>query len=313
MTPHKNLIFLLGPTASGKSALAMRMAQTLGGEIISVDSMAVYRGMDIGTAKPDTAARQKVPHHLIDICEPLHHYSVAEFCHNAQQAIATICEAGRIPILCGGTMFYFQALEHGLSPLPPNNPELRKKIQQRLQDKGVYALHEWLEELDSESAQRIHPNDSQRLQRAIEIHLLSGKTMSEMKPPQGLSFDGQIHRIAINVSDRKVLRQRIEKRFLQMLKDGICDELKNLLVQGRIDPQSNAMRGVGYRQVWQYLSGQLNYQDMQQRAVYASCQLAKRQITWMRKMENLCYYHIDTEDQEDIALQIEKMITIGVE
>ena len=305
------LIFLIGPTACGKSVLALQLAKLVPCEIVSVDSMAVYRGMDIGTAKPDQNARQQVPHHLIDICDPSHNYSAAEFCEGARAAIQKISAAGKFAVLSGGTMFYFYALEYGLSPLPSDDPAIRDAIKQRLLDEGQGALHRWLQQLDMETAQRIHPNDTQRLQRAIEVCLLTGKKLSDAAPRKGLSYAGDIYHIAVSIADRETLHKRIEARFNNMLKDGICDELVGLIMHGEINAQCNAMRGVGYRQVWQYLSGVLDYQQMRQQAIYATCQLAKRQLTWMRQMPLLCHHYTDQNSIADIALQVEKTVSKG--
>ena len=298
----------MGPTACGKSSLAMSLAERLSGEIISVDSMAIYRGMDIGTAKPTIAKQQKVRHHLIDICEPSYNYSAAEFCIDAQKAVQQVFGRGHVPILVGGTMFYFYVLQHGLSPMPAVVPELREKIRRRFEDGGVAALYEWLQRLDPDSARCIHPNDAQRLQRAIEVYLLSGRKMVEQLPRQKPSFNGtRAHRFSIGFEDRASLHQRIEKRFDEMLQRGLADELTDLLAQGKIHTHCNAIRGVGYRQMWQYLSGRISYHEMRQQAIIASRQLAKRQLTWLRQMDAPAY-HLDRMSGEEVLMNIEEIV-----
>ncbi len=289
----------------------MALAEHLPCEIVSVDSMAIYRGMDIGAAKPSVDERRRVCHHLIDICEPSHNYSVAEFCAAAQRAVRAIFDRGKTPLLVGGTMFYFHALQHGLSPMPPADAELRDTIRRRFEAGGAAALREWLRRLDADSAARIHPNDAQRLQRAIEICILSGRTIGDLPSRQAPSFDAaQIRRFAIDFENRSLLHRRIERRFDKMLRQGLADELAGLLAQGRVGPRCNALRGVGYRQMWEYLSGKVDYETMRRQAIAAGRQLAKRQLTWMRRMDTPLF-HADRLSDREIIAKIEKIAAKG--
>lgn len=286
----------------------MGLSERLPCEIVSVDSMAVYRGMDIGTAKPTVAQRHRVCHHLIDICEPSHNYSAAEFCHDAQQSLRRIFKRGNIPVLVGGTMFYFHVLQHGLSPVPPTDTQLRDKIRRRFEVGGSAALHRWLRWLDPVGAEGIHPHDRQRLQRAIEICTLSGQPLAARPPRQKphLSW-GRVYRFSVTCENRTVLHRRIERRFDEMLRQGLADELANLLAQGRVYPQCNALRGVGYRQMWEYLSGGIDYEAMRRRAIAAGRQLAKRQLTWLRRMDTRVF-NSDRLSDRMIITEIEKML-----
>jgi len=278
------VIFLMGPTASGKTGLAIELVKKFPLEIVSVDSSLVYRGMDIGTAKPTPEELVIAPHRLIDIREPYEPYSAAEFCRDALNEIKDIHATGKIPLLVGGTIFYFHSLEFGLSKLPSADPEVRQRLQQEIDDKGPAALHARLVELDPESGARIHPNDTQRIERALEIIELTGQTMTElaaageMTPP----LASEPIKLALWVDDRKDLGPRIERRFQQMLKDGLVVEVEALLKKDWFDPNLPAMRMVGYRQVIEYLQGKTDYDEMQQRAIIATGQLAKRQMTWLR-------------------------------
>jgi len=278
------VIFLMGPTASGKTGLAIELVKKFPLEIVSVDSSLVYRGMDIGTAKPTPEELAVAPHRLIDIREPYEPYSAAEFCRDALGEIKEIHAAGKIPLLVGGTIFYFHSLEFGLSKLPSADPEVRQRLQQEIDGKGLAALHARLVELDPESGARIHPNDSQRIERALEIIELTGQTMSElaaageMTPP----LAQEPVKLALWVDDRKDLTSRIEQRFQRMLDDGLVAEVEALLKKGWFDPNLPSMRMVGYRQVIEYLQGQTDYDEMRRRGIIATGQLAKRQMTWLR-------------------------------
>lgn len=284
------VIFLMGPTASGKTGLAIELVKKFPLEIVSVDSSLVYRGMDIGTAKPAPEELAIAPHRLINIREPYQPYSAAEFCHDALNEIKKIHAAGKIPLLVGGTIFYFHSLEFGLSKLPSADPEVRQRLQQEVDEKGLAALHARLAELDPESGMRIHPNDTQRIERALEIIELTGQTMNElaaageMTPP----LASEPIKLALWVDDRKDLGPRIERRFQQMLDEGLVAEVEALLKKDWFDPNLPAMRMVGYRQVIEYLQGATNYDEMRQRAIIATGQLAKRQLTWLRNYPGVC-------------------------
>lgn len=281
-------IFLLGPTASGKTDLAVQLVERLPCEIISVDSALVYRGMDIGTAKPDALTLEKAPHRLIDIRDPADTYSAGDFRRDALQAMQEITEAGRIPLLVGGTSLYFQRLLAGDSNLPAADPEIRKALEAELQEKGCPAMHERLAALDPESARRIAPTDPQRTLRALELWELTGKTRTqlwqEQKTPQ---LPWRILQLGMQPFERSLLHQRIEQRFQLMLEQGLIDEVAGLKAREDLHSELPALRSVGYRQVWQYLDGELSYQEMFEKGVAATRQLAKRQLTWMRSWSNL--------------------------
>ena len=290
-------IFLMGPTASGKTALAIALRQKLPVEIISVDSALIYRGMDIGTAKPDEAEQSLAPHRLIDILDPALPYSAADFRRDALKAMAEIIAMGRIPLLVGGTMLYFKALLEGLSPLPSANPEIRAEIEKKAAEQGWESLHRELALIDPVAAQRIHPNDPQRLSRALEVYLISGKTMTELMKISGESLPYDVYQFAIAPKDRNVLHQRIEARFKQMLTCGFEDEVKALYARGDLHEDLPSIRCVGYRQMWSYLSGETDYDEMVYRGICATRQLAKRQITWLRGWNDI--HWLDSENQED--------------
>ena len=280
-------ILLMGPTASGKSAAALHLAQRLPVEIVSVDSAQVYRGMNIGTAKPDLETRLKHPHHLVDIVSPSETYSAAQFRQDAMARIEDIAGRGRIPLLVGGTMLYFKALTEGLSELPQADAATRTVIDAMAAQAGWAALHAELQRIDPATAQRLDPNDSQRIQRALEIYYLTGKPMSaQLDAPQGaLPFD--VLRIALIPADRAQLHERIAKRFEEMLELGLIAEVRRLRAEYDLNPDLPSMRCVGYRQVWQYLEGAYGLQGLRETAVAATRQLAKRQLTWLRGMTQL--------------------------
>ncbi len=276
-------IFLMGPTASGKTGLAVALAQYLPCEIISVDSALVYRSMDIGTAKPDAETLARVPHWLIDICDPADSYSAARFRADAQVAMAKIRAKGKIPLLTGGTGLYFRALERGLSALPPADPALRARLNEDAQRLGWVALHDRLAELDPASAARIHPHDPQRIQRALEVCLLAGQPMSQLlQQERQASPVCTAVKLVIAPTDRNALRQRIRERFSAMLARGLLEEVRALRARGDLHLALPSMRAVGYRQVWQHLDGQLDFATMAEQAIIATGQLAKRQLTWLR-------------------------------
>ncbi|HMU63697.1 MAG: tRNA (adenosine(37)-N6)-dimethylallyltransferase MiaA [Nitrosomonas sp.] len=289
--PSKKLppaIAILGPTASGKSNLALSITDHFPIEIISIDSAQVYRYMDIGSAKPDPQILTKIPHHLINLIDPDQQYSAAQFRHDALLTMKEITRRGNIPLLVGGTMLYFKALREGLSDLPPADQQIRKEIEASAAEKGWSTLHHLLQSVDPISAERIQPNDSQRIQRALEIYYLTGKPMSQqMVSSQPASIPYRLISIALLPSDRKVLHQRIQHRFETMLKMGLIEEVRSILSQFPLTLEMPSIRCVGYRQVYQYLQGQLSLMELREKGAAATRQLAKRQLTWLRSMEQL--------------------------
>jgi len=276
-------VCFLGPTASGKSALALPLAEALGAEIVSVDSAQIYRGMDIGTAKPSAAERARVPHHLIDILDPTERYSAARFAAEAERLADEIRGRGRIALLVGGTMLYFKALREGLDALPAADPGLRRDIERSAAREGWPALHARLSGLDPASAARIAPNDAQRIQRALEVCTLAGRPMSSLLGPRrGAPF--QALWVALVPQERARLHARIAQRFDAMLDSGLLDELRELRARYSLEPDLPSMRCVGYRQAWQHLEGQLDRQGLRDAGIAATRQLAKRQLTWLRRL-----------------------------
>lgn len=282
-------IFLMGPTASGKTNLAVSLYQQLPIELISVDSALVFKGMDIGTAKPDAETLAKAPHHLIDITLPTAPYSAANFRTDALQLMADITARGKIPVLVGGTMLYFKALQEGLSGLPEANQEVRAKLDEEAAMLGWPSLHARLASIDPITAERLQPNDMQRIQRALEVYEISGMTMSDHHAKQSSQpLPYRLLKIALIPSDRKVLHERIAIRFKQMLDAGFVDEVKRLIKQyPSLTPESTAMRCVGYRQVWEHLNGEYDKDELINRGIFATRQLAKRQLTWLRGMTDI--------------------------
>jgi tRNA dimethylallyltransferase len=277
-------VLLMGPTASGKSAVALALAERVGGEIVSVDSAQVYRGMDIGTAKPDAAARARVPHHLIDIADPTEGYSAARFVHDATAAIAAVRACDRVPILAGGTMLYFKALTEGLSALPQADPGLRARLDARAAREGWPALHAELALVDAPTAVRLAPTDAQRIQRALEVFELTGRPLSELQgrrqaAPASL---GNSLAFALMPADRAALHTAIARRFDAMLAAGLVGEVARLRARFALHPQLPSMRSVGYRQAWLYLDGAIDFPALRARGIAATRQLAKRQFTWLR-------------------------------
>lgn len=278
------VVFLMGPTASGKTDLACSLADQLPVELISVDSALIYRQMDIGTAKPDRATLDKYPHHLIDIRDPAESYSAAEFRDDVLALITSAHSRGRLPVLVGGTMMYFNALQKGLAKLPEADAELRARIEADAQALGWPAMHERLAALDAESAKRLKPNDSQRIERALEVVMLTGRPIGEHwreQEAETLPFD--ILPIALMPGDRAELHRRIELRFEQMLAQGFKGEVEALYARGDLHADMPSIRCVGYRQMWAHLDGQLSYDEMRFKGVVATRQLAKRQLTWLRR------------------------------
>ncbi|OTQ77420.1 tRNA (adenosine(37)-N6)-dimethylallyltransferase MiaA [Gilliamella apis] len=276
------IISLMGPTASGKTAFAMELYDKYPIDIISVDSALIYRGMDIGSAKPTKQEQQKYPHKLIDICDPAESYSAANFRHDAIEEIEKSLSNGRTPLLVGGTMLYFKALIEGLSPLPAADSDIRQQIEEKANKLGWQAIHEELKKVDPVSAQRIHPNDPQRLNRALEVYLISGKSLTELTQESGEALPYDIIQLAIMPEDRAELHQRIEQRFLQMLDQGFEEEVKTLMQRSDLHTNLPSIRCVGYRQMWEYLNGDTSYDEMVFKGICATRQLAKRQITWLR-------------------------------
>lgn len=286
MAHTRPVLVLLGPTASGKTAAVARIARALPIELISVDSALVFRDMDIGTAKPSAEEQALCPHHLIDIVSPEEAYSAARFAADARRLIGDIQARGRIPLLAGGTMLYIKALREGLSDLPEADAALRADIDARAAEQGWPALHAELARLDPDAAARLKPTDAQRVQRALEIVMLTGRPLAESYarreddaplPPMTV--------LSLEPSDRAWLHRRIEQRFDQMLEQGLVDELRRLRAKYRLDAGMPSMRCVGYRQVWNFLEGEVDASTMRDTGIYATRQLAKRQITWLRSMQ----------------------------
>nr|WP_296669738.1 tRNA (adenosine(37)-N6)-dimethylallyltransferase MiaA [Sulfuricaulis sp.] len=273
----------MGPTAAGKTALALELHDAFPVEIISVDSSQVYRGMDIGTAKPTTVELARAPHRLIDIRDPMQAYSAAEFCADAAREMEAITHAGKMPLLVGGTMFYFHALEFGLSDLPSADAAIRERLSVEAAQQGWEELHSRLQSVDPQSAKRIHPNDAQRIQRALEIYELTGQSLTELASTrQDISLPYRLIKIALWPQDRKKLHARIEQRFHAMLEQGFLSEVEKLYARGDLQASMPSVRTVGYRQIWECLTGKINYSEMIEQALAATRQLAKRQITWLR-------------------------------
>lgn len=278
------VIFLMGPTASGKTGLAVELAQRLPLDIVSVDSAQVYRGMDIGSAKPDARTQARVPHRLIDIRDPADAYSAAEFRTDALREIEAIHARGRVPLLVGGTMLYFHALEHGLAALPSADPEIRRRLETDAARLGWPALHRRLAQADPSTAQRLHPNDAQRIQRALEVLELTGSPLSALTAADaGERFPYPYVKLIVTTRNRSLLHKRIAQRFRGMLDQGFVDEVRRLRARGDLNADMPSMRSVGYRQVWSHLEGKWDIQTTEHKAVVATRQFAKRQLTWLRR------------------------------
>ncbi|MGA9572988.1 MAG: tRNA (adenosine(37)-N6)-dimethylallyltransferase MiaA [Lysobacterales bacterium] len=289
-------VFLMGPTASGKTGLAVELCQRFPLEIISVDSALVYRGMDIGTAKPDTEILSLAPHRLIDIRDPAEHYSAADFCADALREMDAITSAGKVPLLVGGTMLYFRALENGLSELPAADPKVREQLEQQAAKLGWPGMHEILRQKDPQAAERIHPNDPQRIQRALEVISLSGQSMSDLYGQTAAYKLGyRLHKIIISPEPRSILHKRIEKRFDRMIGAGFVDEMKGLFSRSDLNADLPSMRAVGYRQAWAWLEGKYTFEQMREKAIAATRQLAKRQLTWLRRESASVWYDLQAD------------------
>ena len=311
------VIFLMGPTASGKTDLAIALRQHLPVEIISVDSALVYRGLDIGSAKPTAAEQAAAPHRLLDIRDPAEPYSAADFCADAEREIAAIHAAGRIPLLVGGTMLYFKALLDGMAEMPEADTQVRAQIECEAQEFGWPHIHAQLALVDPVTAAEIHPNHSQRVSRALEVYRVSGLTMSQLRErqmqSQRQSFSERFNlcQLAIAPRDRAVLHERIALRFNKMLAAGFVDEVKCLQARGDLHEALPAIRAVGYRQAWDYLNGTLSYDAMVERGIIATRQLAKRQFTWLRGWStspNSDLHWVYTENEQGISLTKEEIV-----
>lgn len=286
----------MGPTAAGKTSLAIALCEKLNAQIISVDSALVYRGMDIGSAKPTAEELRCAPHRLIDIRDPAEPYSAADFCRDAKREMEAVLALGKTPLLVGGTMLYFKALLEGLSDLPEADPLVRAKIKARADKDGWLAIHAELAKVDPASASQIHPNHSQRLSRALEIYLLTGKPLSSLHQHQegGLLTAYDWRQIIVAPSDRSIIHRRIEQRFDKMIDAGLLAEVQGLIARGDLHKDLPAIRAVGYRQAWEHLSGEYDFNEMRDRSLAATRQLAKRQLTWLRAWPGA--YWIDTLD-----------------
>ena len=306
-------VCLMGPTATGKTDLALALAERLPVGLISVDSALVYRGMNIGTAKPDAGTLARVPHRLVDILDPAQPYSAGQFRRDALAAMDDIAADGRIPLLVGGTMLYFRALLHGLAPLPGADEGVRARLDARARRNGWPALHAELARVDPDAARRIHPNDAQRIQRALEVFEVSGRTISEWQnTPEADPLPWQTVRYALTVPDRETLLRRIEKRFDSMLCDGFVDEVVALYRRGDLDADTPSMRAVGYRQMWEHVAGRVSLAAARERAIVATRQLAKRQMTWLRSESGLTWLELPgpgdvNELADDLAANIRKL------
>jgi tRNA dimethylallyltransferase len=301
MLSNQNQIFcLMGPTAAGKTALAIELVEKFPFEIISVDSGMIYRGMDIGTAKPTSDELKAAPHYLIDICDVSENYSAGQFRDDALVKIEDIFARGKVPLLVGGTMLYFRTLQQGISDLPKSTKEIRDKITAELERVGVEGLYQQLQKTDPQTATKLKPTDSQRIQRAMEVFHLTGKTLSELQrisPPQKLPY--KAINIAVTPSDRSFLHDKINRRFLEMMRLGFIEEVEQLYKRGDLKLSLPSMRSVGYRQVWQYLAGQITRDQMLEQIPIATRQLAKRQLTWLRTWPEIRFF--DSENQNLLA------------
>ncbi|MCF6323343.1 MAG: tRNA (adenosine(37)-N6)-dimethylallyltransferase MiaA [Gammaproteobacteria bacterium] len=305
------VIFLMGPTAAGKTDIAVQLVEALPCEIISVDSALIYRGMDIGTAKPDAEMLARAPHRLIDICEPTEAYSAARFRSDALLAIEEIIAQGKIPLLVGGTMLYFRALSEGLSPLPSADAAVRARLEADAERIGWGEMHERLVRIDPESAARIHQNDPQRIQRALEVYEISGRSMTELTQ-NGVRepFPYPIKKLIVAPPARAELHRRIERRFEQMMAQGFLDEVKGLFAREDLHAGLPAIRSVGYRQLWMHLAGKLTFDEAVERGIIATRQLAKRQITWLRAEKDEKWVDGSDENVMNVVLKLLSISTI---
>ena len=297
-------IIIRGPTASGKTDLSLRLSENLPIEIISVDSVMVYKGLDIGSAKPAKEILDKYPHHLIDICDPGDKYSAGKFVEDAQQKIRDIQAHNRIPVLVGGTMMYYKVLQDGLNELPKANDEIRNQIDQEAKDQGWPAMHRKLKGIDSEAAKKIKPNDRQRIQRAIEVYMISGVTISELKKKDSGNHEFEFLAFSLMPTDREVLYQNINLRFDSMIEVGLLDEVISLLDDDLVSVNSHSMQSIGYKEMLDHISGKISLDEAVDAAKMSSRRYAKRQITWLRSMDD--QYKLDPSNGNNHQL-IEKI------
>lgn len=295
----KSIICLIGPTATGKTNLAIELLQHINAEIISVDSAMIYKGMDIGTAKPSPEILKFAPHRLINTHDPCQSYSAGEFRRDALAAIEEILAKGHIPLLVGGTMLYFHVLQQGIADLPPANAQIRQQLQQQLNQQGLKKLHEHLMRIDPITAQHIHPNDPQRLLRALEVAIITGKPLSLLQKTSNKPAPYSFITIVLIPSNRDALHQAISNRFQTMLDQGFVEEVEKLFNRGDLNPLLPSIRTVGYRQIWDYLTGTIPYAKMQELAIIATRQLAKRQFTWLRSWKNVTLI-LTSNDKENL-------------
>jgi len=297
-------IFLMGPTAAGKTDAAIALHEQLGHELISVDSAMVYQGMDVGSAKPSAAELARAPHRLIDIRDPAAPYSAADFREDALREMRQISAAGRVPLLVGGTMLYYKRLVEGVDNLPGADVAIRERLEAQRQHEGLAGLHRTLAEVDPSSAARIHPNDPQRLMRALEVYYASGRPMSELwAEQQPETFPWRVLSIALAPKERQVLHQRIARRFEMMLAEGLIDEVAALKKRSDLHINLPSMKSVGYRQVWEYLDGAYDRDELVARGIIATRQLAKRQLTWLRSWPSLTWVDSQQPDALDKLLK----------
>ncbi len=304
--PPRPAIFLMGPTGSGKTALSLQLCERLPCEIINVDSALVYKGMDVGTAKPSPEVRRRVPHHLIDVLDPRETYSAALFRESASALVERILAQGKTPLLVGGTMFYFDALERGLDEVPEVDAEVKRELAEEERRLGLAALYEELRRVDATTAARLHPNDSQRVRRALEVYRASGCAFSEFLSGRAGKPPFPILKFGLDFADRSLLHAGIERRFDAMLDAGLVDEVGRLMLRGDLNRDLPSMRAVGYSQTWSYLSGECTREEMRERAVNATRQLAKRQLTWMRSMNGVRRREVDRVSPEALTAELSR-------
>ena len=301
------VIFLMGPTASGKTDLAISLLDHMPVELVNVDSAQIYRQMDIGTAKPDAETLNRAPHRLLSFCDPSDAYSAADFAIDAKKEIADIHNMGRIPLLVGGSMLYFKVLLEGLSDLPPADEAIRKSIQEQANKEGWASLHQQLQLIDPKTASRLHPNHSQRIQRALEVYKITGTPLSELQNQSdgGIENDYDVHQYALVMQNRALLHQRIEQRFIAMMDAGFADEVKALYQRGDLHADLPSIRAAGYRQLWDYFEGHYGLDEAVDKAITATRQLAKRQQTWLRNWPKTQKIQVDNQqgyqDQKDLC------------
>jgi tRNA dimethylallyltransferase len=301
-------IFLMGPTASGKTALSVELAKEFNAEIISVDSALVFKGMDIGTAKPSLKERSGIPHHLIDILDAAESYSTGAFRKQALVLMADITKRGKVPLLVGGTMLYFNALYHGLADLPKADVDLRRQLDAEAQRIGKQAMHEQLAQIDVVAAARIHPNDPQRVQRALEVYRLTGQSMTQLHvEANAIPIPYRQIKLVIAAKDRAILHTKIALRFQQMLDNGLIGEVRILYQRGDLNTNMPAIRAVGYRQVWHYLAGNISREELYEQGIAATRQLAKRQYTWLRREAEAEWFYTE---EANVQAQVINYLTV---